>query len=261
MRCKPCALPDAPFFALAYTGTMTAHRATAFLAAFNDIEQHLRSILSAKDSDSFWWIVDRARDKHIISGRQAEALKDFSNLRNAISHGRYYRSEPIAEPNAAVVEQISNLRDIVVSPPETLRILQPQKVFTLTSSTSIMDAFCTIRDKDFSQIPIYDEGKFIALLTTNTIARWVAADFSDNHELNAADIADIVQYQEPSDRAIFLARTVSVQETMDQLSETDNQGHRPYAAVITEHGKVNETPLRLVTPADLPVLFDALEWE
>ncbi|WP_049360707.1 CBS domain-containing protein [Corynebacterium aurimucosum] len=240
---------------------MTAHRATAFLAAFNDIEQHLRSNLNAKNSDSFWWIVDRAREKHIIFGKQAEALKDFANLRNAISHGRYYESEPIAEPHAQVVEQISTLRDIVVSPPETLRVLRPQKVFTLTSSTSIMDAFSIIKDKDFSQIPIYDEGKFIALLTTNTIARWVAADFSDNQELNAADIADIVKYQEPGDRAIFLTRTVTVQQTMDRLSETDNQGHRPCAAVITEHGKVDERPLRLVAPADLPVLMDALEWE
>ena len=136
-----------------------------------------------------------------------------------------------------MVEQISTLRDIVVSPPETLRVLRPQKVFTLTSSTSIMDAFSIIKDKNFSQIPIYDERKFVALLTTNTIARWVAADFSDNQELNAADIADIVKYQEPGDRAIFLARTVSVQEPMDCPSETDSLGNRPCAAVITEHGK------------------------
>ena len=116
-----------------------------------------------------------------------------------------------------MVQQISTLRDIVVSPPETLRVLQPH--------------------------------------------RWVAADFSDKDKLDAADSADRAKYQEPSDRAIFLARTVSVQESMDHLSETDNQGHRPYAAVITEHGKVNETPLWLVAPADLPVLMDALEWE
>ena len=234
---------------------MTAHRATAFLAAFNDIEQHLRSTLKAENSDSFWWIVDKARDKHILSTKQAEALKDFSNLRNAISHGRYYKSEPIAEPHEAVVQQISALRDVVVSPPDTLHVLHPRKVFTLTSSTSIIEAFGVIKDKDFSQIPIYDEGTFTALLTTNTIARWVAADLSDNHVLDAADIADIVKYKEPSDRAIFLARTASVQETMDCLSETDSQGHRPCAAVITEHGKVNETPLRLVTPADLPALL------
>ena len=251
-------LADAPFSTLAH---MTAHRATAFLAAFNDIEQHLRSALNAENSDSFWWIVDKARDKHMLSGKQAEALKDLSNLRNAIAHGRYYKSEPIAEPHEAVVKQISALRDIVVSPPDTLHVLQPQKVITLTSVTSIMEAFSVIKDKDFSQIPIYDEGRFTALLTTNTIARWVAGDLSDNHVLDAADIADIVEYKEPSDRAIFLARTVSVQETVDALSETYGQGHRPCAAVITEHGKVTERPMRLVTPADLPALFDALEWE
>lgn len=88
-----------------------------------------------------------------------------------LSHARYYKSELIAQPHAAVVQQISTLRDIVVSPPETLRVLQPH--------------------------------------------RWVAADFSDKHKLDAADSADRAKYQEPSDRAIFLARTVSVQEPMD----------------------------------------------
>ena len=45
-----------------------------------------------------------------------------------------------------------------------------------------MEAFNVIKDKDFSQIPIYDEGRFTALLTTNTIARWVAGDLSDNQD-------------------------------------------------------------------------------
>lgn len=116
-----------------------------------------------------------------------------------------------------MVQQVSTLRDIVVSPPETLRVLQPH--------------------------------------------RWVAADFSDKDKLDAADSADRAKYQGPSDRAIFLARTVSVQEPMDCPSEPDSLGHRPCAAVITEHDKVDERPLRLVAPADLPVLFDALEWE
>src|SRR5690625_7423017 len=69
-------------------------RAIPFLAAFNDIETHLRIALDAKRSDSFWWMVDRAVDKHLLSRQQGEVLKDYGNLRNAISHGRYHeRSE------------------------------------------------------------------------------------------------------------------------------------------------------------------------
>src|SRR5699024_11430787 len=95
-------------------------RALAFLAAINAIETHLRITLDAKRSDSFWWMVDRAVDKHLLSRRQGEVIKDYGNLRNAISHGRYHDGEPIAEPHPVVVEDIEMLRGILMDPPIAL---------------------------------------------------------------------------------------------------------------------------------------------
>src|SRR5699024_11980819 len=55
--------------------------ATNFLAAFNDIEAHLRRNLKARPSDGFKWMVNLSHRKHRLSDAQRSALIAFSDLR------------------------------------------------------------------------------------------------------------------------------------------------------------------------------------
>ena len=237
-------------------------RAIPFLAAFNDIETHLRITLEAKRSDSFWWMVDRAVDKHLLSRRQGEDLKDYGNLRNAISHGRYNDGEPIAEPHAVVVKNIELLRGLLVDPPLAISILDTAEVIRLTPESSIEDALQVVREEGFAQIPIYDEqGKFVQLLTTNTISRWVAIDLADNKALDARTIADVLKIVNKIDTAVFLARDTTAQEAVDELTTPDKNGRVPYAAIVTETGDKHQKPLRIITASDLAVLIDSLSLE
>src|SRR5690625_4049806 len=192
-------------------------RAIAFLAAFNAIETHLRITLDAKRSDSFWWMVDRAVDKHLLSRKQGEVLKDYGNLRNAISHGRYHDGEPIAEPHPVVVEDIEMLRGILMDPPRALSILESTDVVTLTPASEVSKALRVIRLQGFAQIPIYEDNKFIQLLTNNTISRCVATDLADNNVLDARTIGDVLEMVKKIDDAVFLSRDITAQEAVDAL--------------------------------------------
>ncbi|MEY8577650.1 CBS domain-containing protein [Corynebacteriaceae bacterium 6-324] len=236
-------------------------RAIPFLSAFNDIETHLRIVLEAKRSDSFWWMVDRAVDKHLLSRRQGEVLKDYGNLRNAISHGRYNDGEPIAEPHPVVVKDIEMLRGLLIDPPSALSILQPTNVVSLSPNSPVADALKVIREEGFAQIPIYEENKFVQLLTTNTISRWVANDLADNNALDARTIQDVLGMVTKTDQAVFLARDISAQEAVDALISPDKEGRLPYAAIVTESGERNQKPLRIITTSDLAVLIDSLSLE
>lgn len=236
-------------------------RAIPFLAAFNDIETHLRITLDAKRSDSFWWMVDRAVDKHLLSRRQGEVLKDYGNLRNAISHGRYHDGEPIAEPHPVVVEDIEMLRGILMDPPVALSILQPTDVVSLTPSSAISEALRVIRKQGYAQIPVYEDNKFVQLLTTNTISRWVARDLADNNTLDARTIGDVLAMVDKVDEAVFLARDTTAQEAVDALISPDKNGRLPYSAIVTETGNRNQRPLRIITSSDLAVLIDSLSME
>lgn len=240
---------------------MSENSLTRFFAAFNDIEQFLRQAIGAKNSDSFWWMVDRAHDKHLLSKRQAEQLKDISNLRNAIAHGRYYDDEPIATPHPQVVNQLENLQRLLTDPPTALSLLPHNEVTILDPDADILDALALINKTGYSQIPIYDSGKFTALLTTNAIARWVAADLGDDGAIGEASVSTVLAMTERKDRAEFLPRSATAQEVVDALTEPAKEGTHPSAVLLTEHGKPSQRPVAIATPADLAVLVDALEWE
>lgn len=237
-----------------------SNRAIPFLAAFNDIEAYLRESLGAKKSDSFRWMVDQAKRRHLVSEDQADDLKEFGELRNAISHGLYTDDmRPIAEPLPETVAEIDFIRNILRNPPIALAVLGNHDVKVFSPADDIRGVLKIIRTTQISQFPIYDQGRFVDLLTTNTIARWVANDLDDNDHLDAISVAEVLHYAESNDRAVFLPRDVTAQEVLDALTTPAKDGSLPRAALLTEHGKKSQRPIRVVGGSDMAVLMDAVE--
>lgn len=239
---------------------MTDNRAIPFLAAFNDIESHLREALGAKKSDSFRWMVGQAHKRHLISEDQAADLREFGDLRNAISHGRYTDDlRPIAEPMPETVTEIEHIRDILRDPPLALSVLGPQEVRTFSPTAAIGSVLKVIRETQISQFPVYDNGTSVDLLTTNTIARWVAADLDDNDHLDARSVAEVLRYAESTDRAVFLPRDVTAQATLDAMTTPAKDGTLPRAGLITEAGRKDQRPIRVIGGSDIAVLMEAVD--
>ncbi len=237
------------------TRTPVVDPAVAFLAAFNDIEAHLRSELNAKRSDSFRWMVRLAEKKHLISSTQAESLDAFAELRNAISHGQYNNFKPIADPRPDTIDSIEQIRDLLINPPVALQVLSRQKVQLLKLDDPISDALDIVRSTEISQFPVYDGKKYVSLLTTNTIARWVAADLQDNHKLDARTVREVLDYAETSDSATFMPRTATAQEVIDVMTGSE----LPWSVIITEHGEEHQTPLRIISGRDMRALIEFVD--
>lgn len=235
--------------------TNTPDLAVSFLAAFNDIEAHLRIQLRAKRSDSFRWMVRIAEKQHLISKEHAETLDAFAELRNAISHGQYNDLRPIAEPRPDTVEAIEKIRSLLLNPPIALDVLPEQKVQSFRLNDPINKALDIVRTTEISQFPIYDGSEYVALLTTNTIARWVASDLHDNAQLDARSIKEVLDYAESSDTAVFLPRTSTAQEIIDIMTGPK----LPWSVILTEHGKQHQKPLRVVTGRDMRALLELLK--
>lgn len=228
--------------------------AAQFLAAFNDIEAHLRTVLSARNSDGFTWMVRLAAKKKLITENQSRSLQEFAELRNAIVHGDFEDGHAIADPRADTIAHISAIRDAIISPLTALEVLGPKGVQTLKPSSSIMRALSIIRDTTISQFPLYDGDTFVGLLTTNTIARWVANDLDDNNHLDAVTIADALKYAEHAERPEFFPRNVTAAHVIATFLEPGSTQF----GIITEHGKVDEKPLRVIGRSDLGILHRAV---
>src|SRR5699024_3734558 len=113
----------------------------------------------------------------------------------------------------------------------------------------------------YAQIPVYEVNKFVQLLTTSIISRWVARDLADNNTLDARTIGDVLAMVDKVDEAVCLVRETEAQEAVDALIISDKNGQHPYTAIVTETGNRNQRPLRIITSSDLAVLIDSLSME
>lgn len=234
------------------------NRAVPFLAAFNEIEGFLRSALDAKKSDSFNWMVSKAEKRHIVTTAQANDLKEFAGLRNAISHGEYQDFRPIAEPLPETVAEIEAIRDQLLDPPLATDVIGHQDVITFSPDEDVHEALHVIRDTGISQFPIYEGKQCVGVLTTNTIARWLASELNGDDTVRHPQIRNLLTFNERKDQAVFLPRTSTAAEVIAALTSPGAKQTLPRLVIITEHGHDNQQPLCVVTPSNLPALFDAV---
>jgi hypothetical protein len=238
---------------------MTASRGERFLAAFNEIEDRFRRALGLDEHAEFAEMARRYADKKHLPSVQRDALLAFASLRNAISHGRFYDGRPIAEPVQAVVTEIEQLRDQITAPPKALAILGSRKASIAGPQEPVSAVLEYVSRFDYSQVPVYDGARYIGILTTNAIARWLAHQLTLNQGLAEGEPVDrILAFAEPHERAKLVDRSITAAEAIAQLTHGGEGGTPLTALIVTETGKATEQPLRVITSSDLPTLSGAL---
>jgi predicted transcriptional regulator len=236
-------------------------RGTQFLTAFNEIEDCFRMALGVDEHVEFGQLVRAYADKKRLTFRQRDTLLAFASLRNAITHGRYYDGNPIAEPVPEVVDQIEQLRDLIKSPPKALNVLGAMDVCLASPNEPISAVLEHVRRFDYSQLPVYNETGCVGILTTNAIARWLAHQLSTNKGLAEEEtVSRVLEFAEPHERALPVRRSVTAIEAIDQLSHGGKAGAAVTALIVTENGKDSEKPLAVIVADDLPALTAALEF-
>lgn len=230
-----------------------------FLAAFNDIEELFRSKLSAHQYVDFAQLEREFGDKYRLPSSHRRDLRAFRELRNAMVHSRYFGNRPIAEPVPEVVDAIESLRDLLMSPPTALAVLGPRDVCVAHPDEPIRTALEHVRRFDYSQLPVYDSRECVGILTTNTISRWLAHQLSQNEGLAEEEsTAQVLDFREPHESALFVRRTITVAEAIHELSQGGVNGTPVTALIMTDHGLSSEMPLRVIAVADVPSLSASL---
>jgi CBS domain-containing protein len=229
-----------------------------FIAAFNEIESYFRKALDVDEHVEFTWMAQEYGTRKHLPRDYRDALLAFGRLRNAISHERYYGGRPVAEPVPQVVEQIERLRDKIIVPPAALSVLGTMDIRTVGLDEPINVALEYVRRFDYSQLPVYDAGKYVGILTTNAVARWLAGQLAASGGLAECEpVRRVLEFAEPHERALHVPRTITAAAAIGQFSS--GHGGKPAAAlIVTESGKVTEKPLAIVVADDLPALMAAL---
>ena len=226
-----------------------------FLRAFNGIEGHLRRLLAEDQYISFLSMLSRASERNRVVSRFRQDLVEFAELRNAIVHGKGGIARPIAEPHSDVTLQIEAILRMLTDPPKVYPKFQ-RAVTICAASDLIGGPARAMLQGDFSQLPTYSDGKFVGLLTAETIARWLAAQLIGGVGLvEERAVSEVMEFSEDAENYRFVNRETTVFEAMEVFNEFMARGKTLDAMLITQTGAKDQRPLGIVTIYDFPSLL------
>ena len=129
-------------------------------------------------------------------------------------------------------------------------------IFTCNISDRIDSVLAVMREMSYSQVPVYNNGEFLGLLTTNTISRWLA------EQLNTIGIVDnentidkVMKYEEFSDNYKFIDRHKNLFDVTELFRNHLRYTSKLDAVLITETGNINQRILAIITWYDLPNIY------
>jgi hypothetical protein len=230
-----------------------------FLGIFADIEKSISLSLGRKGR-----FMDMAREyvetRHLPLSYLG-TLQMFAALRNAIDHNSHHGAYPIAEPIPDIVEEIRRMRELIKRPPDAISVLGEMNVCTVRRGEPISSALDHVRQFDFSQLPVYESGEYVGVLTTNAISRWLAQEIVGGREHRDAPICEVMDFCESTDRALLVDRTVSAADAIHLLVHGSPQGGPVNLLIVTATGSRTDPPLRVIAIFDMPMLSAALKFD
>ena len=228
-----------------------------FLDIFSAIEGWLRKQAEVDRLVSFYQLVESVakRNRAVLGYR--DDLKEFADLRNAIVHERT-DGHVIAEPNDQAVANFERIRAALINPPTVVPKFQ-RKVQSRSVDESVGEAVSDMRSGSFSQLPILSGGTVIALLTAETVVRWLASEVSnDLVSLLETKIEVVLPHVEDPKHYCFLPRRATLQEALGRFEDFAARGKDLDAILISQDGKPDQSLIGILTVYDLPEVLETL---
>ena len=219
-----------------------------FLISFNRIEKWMRDEMGNARNMGFTELVRRlAQRKQLMIRKYEDDLLQLAQLRNAIVHDRIAVDFVIAEPNDWTVKRIQLIEQELIQP-ETVLPRFAKRVTGFEQDLPLLELLKIVAEKRYSQFPLYNKGKFVALITLRNIGFWLAKESQkgpvDLTNKRALDL--IIQNGKYTNYHIVPAKT-HIYEVEAMFRE---QGTLE-AVLITKDGNPDGNLLGIVRPRDI----------
>lgn len=230
---------------------MTVKNSERFVVAYNRIEKLLAGKVDESGYMPFYRLIDKAKIKNSVVRNYEEDLREYGDLRNAIVHHRTGIDYVIAEPHDDTVERIEEI-ERKLSNPLSVGALFGGKVHTLQSTERLTAALKLMTDNKFSQVPIYENGKFKGLITAAGITYWLAGQSTENSiPREIPTLSAVYDYEKRKESFEFVEKDLSVYEAENYFKRAITRGTRLEALLITKNADHNEELIGIITPFDL----------
>lgn len=226
--------------------------ADRFLNAYCRIEQALRKMVAPDRFLKFYELVKGACRSDPLVRQYRVDLLELGELRNAIIHNRT-DGRIIAEPDDEAVAAIERIAAHLSEPPRVLPLFS-KRVITVKESDPISVAVKLLYRYSYSQLPVMGKGIITALLTTNTISRWLGRIMENREPLDDPAVGEVLEYTEHVDNFRLVGAGTTLFEIQDIFYRFYQRGKRLDAILITHGGCAEEPLLGIITMRDLPLV-------
>lgn len=235
-----------------------ARNAEKFISLFNEIEHVLRDLDGGDRYVPFYKLVDQVSYKNKVVSRYASGLKMYADLRNVIVHNQI-DNRFIADPDDAAIAELGDMLLKIQSPILALSVVRHQ-VQCVLMNDPLPNVLAFMKVQGYSQLPVYENEVFMGVINAHVLSLWLTNKMTDSGQLpdRLASVKDIMAYKTEKGKTLFLPRTVSAIEVLDQYQEFAKRADMIDAIIITHSGKTDEAPLTIITDYDIPILLGCL---
>jgi len=232
--------------------------AKRFINAYNQIDYALRTQYNFKSNISFTDLIRRCSSLNTLIKAHEDDLISFARLRNAIVHG--VGDYIVAEPHEEVVAVMERISRIITTPPTAIEALGRKPVAIIKSSATLREWLIEKNNVGFSNLPVYKGNTLIGLMHWRqyfvAIGNVIVEKRSVDEYLNHTTVEEFLR-DNPSPHELYCL--VSEKITIENVLKLFDTKRKLVCVIITKTGHAMESPLRIITSADVMDLMRILE--
>lgn len=229
-----------------------------FLRAFNTLHETLGKKLNQPNLQfgELLKVAKKNRDKVVMN--YSSELDFYREFRNFLVHQATIDKPPVAEPNDFVIEEIKEI---------TQRIENPKKVYELFLSEvihfnmddSLSEVLNVVKEKEYSQFPVFNENELIGLISENGITRFLAESV-DEDIISIVDtkVKDVINQDEAKNSLSTVNSNTLIHDVEEIFNKKLQEGNSIFAILVSKRGRKIEGPediVGIITPWDLPIIL------
>lgn len=184
-----------------------------------------------------------------------DKLEICREIRNLLTHSANLEGEPVVEPSAPVVEAMGEVLDFARRPapghgvrhqgrPQVMRAHMHQRVLRLME---------VMEKNGYSHIPVMEQGEFRGVFSVGTVFQYILRSGGKGiqPDTTVADLAGHIGFSAHMENYEFVPKDATYISCGGFSSGCGGKTRRVSVIFITEHGKVGEPLLGMLTPWDV----------
>lgn len=231
-----------------------------YISLYNQIDELVRKMAKVDIPHSFISAVNEVAEYNPLIRQNKRLLHSLGELRNVLVHREGNINNIIAIPSDEAIQSLKNILLKIKKPTQLYKLFGNKSVIKISSKKSLLDCLSIMKNNDYSQLPVYENERFISLLTGNVISRWFSAHVTESGEiiesLENINVESVLKHKEEIDTVKFLNRFINVYDFLDIHKRSPSPSG---VYIATENGHDSEKPVFMVTYFDIPTILQELE--